>query len=632
MSTIYITSNADSGDGTLRAVIAASGNNDIITPYPGLELVVEPSSPIPLESNSTRLNITLNGDRRLTIRRNSSFSAQLMTIARGAQNGQTLVENVKFENSQQTAARKCLYLQNNGTAFYQSEIVFDGCSFAGHTNTTGAICNQTASQIANQPIIFKNCAFLGNRSTSSATLVATGGALFVVTIEGARCLSFVNCSFIGNLTRYIYQFQEYAGEIVDCKQDNADLVAGPPSNWSSTWTPTAWQSWNPHILNSSPQARGYNSTGARYDAEGVARVNGTLGAFETVDADLYWVGKDANGDDVTTPSMESADGWADDRWATTSGATLPSDVASLFVGETVDFTGTWAPTNGGEITTGAGAVSIATQAPADTSRRIVAHIGAGGLSVSGAVALTNGDDLGSLTPVSPVVVDVLAPATVGSYTIAAGVTLSVVSATFSALTIDGGALKISETATVSGAFALTAGTIELKSEGAILSTAGTVTLTAGAITSTARAYWNLPAATAVSSIEIGENIIRINASAGASNFLAETTGEIVNFTWSAASGEPSTLEKVSPYQMIDAAAVASNPPTTTVYAPTTFRLWSGSEWLTAVASPRLPSYLWTVEPWALALADVEDVAYNVVVWGLNPNITHNESEETTGED
>ncbi|MBQ9016638.1 hypothetical protein IJ103_00120 [Candidatus Saccharibacteria bacterium] len=444
----------------------------------------------------------------------------------------------------------------------------------------------------------------------------------------------MNCSFIGNLTRYIYQFQEYGGEIVDCKLDNADLVAGPPANW--TWTPTAWKEWNPHILSSSPQARGYNSTGARYDAEGVARVNGTLGAFETVDADLYWVGKDANGADVTTPSMESSDGWASDRWATTGGDVLPNDVASLFVGETVDFAGTWSPTNGGEITTGAGAVSIATTAPADTSREIVAHIGAGGLSVTGAVALTNGDDLDNLTPVSPAVVDVLAPATVAAYTIPSGVVLSVVSATFGALTVDGGALKISESATVSGAFTLTSGTIELTSEDAIISTAGEIALTTGAVTSTARAYWILPAATSVSSIEIGDNVIRLNANARASDFRADTTGEVVEFSWSAASGQTTVLEKVSPYQMIDATASASAPPSALVYAPTTFRLWSGSEWLTAVASPRHPSYLWTVEPWALTVSDVEDVAFNVTVWGVNPNITHvsddtETQEETTGE-
>lgn len=633
MTTLYITSNADSGDGTLRAVIAASGNNDIITPYPGLELVVEPASPIALESNSTRLNITLNGDNRLTIRRNSSFSTQLMTIARGSQNGQTLIKNVKFENSQQTGSRKCFFLQNNGSTLYHSEIVFDGCTFAGHTNSTGAICNQTASQIANQQIIFKNCAFLGNRSTSSATLVATGGALIVVTIEGARCLSFVNCSFIGNLTRYIYQFQEYAGEIVDCKQDVADLVAGPPANWSSsTWTPTAWRDWNPHILSSSADARGYNSSGERYDIEGNPRDNGTLGAFETIDADLYWIGTDSQGEEVTEPSLDSAAGWSTDRFAENgnddSEGLAPSSALSLYVGNDAAFSGTWAPSAAATLIIGAGAVSGDFN-PASADEPITAWIGTGTLTASGKIKLGDGRDLASLVPNPNPTIEITADEVeADAYTLASGVSLIVKTATIGTLTISGGSLIVKESANVPTAFTL-AGSVEL-GETALLY-APTATLTSGLVTAAGtRAYFAVPSTADASQVEIDSGVIRLNTDAGATNFRADTTQTTVEFSWSAAT--PTALEKVAPYELLSASAVPANPPEAVVTTATEFRLWSGSQWLTATATPSLLPRYWTVEKWILANALVDDVAFTVDVWGLAPDVVHTASEDNTAEE
>ncbi|MBR4975982.1 MAG: hypothetical protein IKY61_02925, partial [Thermoguttaceae bacterium] len=70
------------------------------------------------------------------------------------------------------------------------------------------------------------------------------------------------------------------------------------------------------------------------ESEGVATCS--PGAFETIQADLFWVGRDATGAEVVSPSFLTSNGWAASRFATVSGDVAPqSGNAVLFDGSIV---------------------------------------------------------------------------------------------------------------------------------------------------------------------------------------------------------------------------------------------------------------------------------------------------------
>ncbi len=72
------------------------------------------------------------------------------------------------------------------------------------------------------------------------------------------------------------------------------------------------------------------------------------GAYETLQADLFWIGVDANGDEVSAPSWESASGWATNRFANVSNAPAPpSSGQTAYLGAAFEALLASAPTNAG---------------------------------------------------------------------------------------------------------------------------------------------------------------------------------------------------------------------------------------------------------------------------------------------
>lgn len=593
MAIIYITSNASSGTGTLRQAILDASPGDVIKPAPELE-----GATITLASIlnvSTAVTIE-GGAKRLTIDGGGSYYVYF-----NASDGETVVRDVSFVRLKNSTSAGAGSVRVNTPHLLLERVLVAGCE----TKNGGAF----HLGVDVQSFVAKNCAAIGNHATTSA-----GVAYFS---NGKEAVArFWNCSLIGNLPSTSFNAEP---TLDDCKTDTTGLVSPPPASWDeSTWTSTAWEAWNVHVLSSSPDASGH-AWGSLYDLEGNPRILGTLGAFETIEADLYWIGLDANGDPVASPSLASADGWATDRWATTSGTTVPNDVLSLYVGQDVTFAGTWEPSEPSRLTLGRGNV-FATFAEETT-----VFPGTGVLSFTGKVimntSLSDFDvDLAHFAPVAPATLDLSGSGSdvvADAFVVPSGVHLLVAYSRIDDLTINGGSLTVAHEMNTTS-FSMSSGVVELETDAFLHATSATVTGGSFVAFVPPRGYVSLPSTSAVSATFTGAT--RLCSDANASQFRADTTGTTVSFGWSA--DLATCLEKVSPFEQLATAVVASDAPTTNVYVPTTFRLWSGNEWLLATATPRIATPYWTVEKWGIVRAEVEDVAFNVSVWGLSPDVIH----------
>ena len=331
MATVYFTNNAASGTNSLADVYSRASDGDVIVPDPALGTPVVITNSVTLRRADSSGAVTISGDIVFKL---SSETARLVAYA------STNFIGVTFTGSDRSATPSMTrsLIVFTGDATVSS---FDRCVFAG-TRACGEV-GIIARGDAYETTTFLNCAFLGLSGVEDVM------SFLVYPAGKARA---VNCSFVGILDASINILSK---DMVDCKTDATDLVVPPPADWSaSTWTPDAWRDWNPHILSGSADARGYNSAGERYDIDGNPRVNGTLGAFETIDAELYWVGKDSQGEEVTEPSLDSAAGWSTDRFAENgfddSDWTTPSTSAlSLYVGKGATFSGAWHPSAPGTL-------------------------------------------------------------------------------------------------------------------------------------------------------------------------------------------------------------------------------------------------------------------------------------------
>lgn len=589
MATIYITSNASSGTGTLRQAILDANAGDVITPAPALEgttiilaAVLNVSKPVTIEG----------GRKRLTIDGGGSYYVYFNATA--GDDEETIVRDVDFVNLKNTTTAGAGSVRVNTARLTLERVLVAGCE----TKNGGAF----HLGLNVESFVAVDCAALGNLATTSS-----GVAYFS---SGKEELSyFTNCTMVGNIPSELWNATPATDS---CKTDTTGLVSPPPSTWdASTWTSTGWQSWNVHILPSSTES--FGSSWGDVDLEGVPRINGTKGAYETIIADLYWIGLDGTGQPVASPSLTSADGWASDRWATSSGTTVPNDVLSLFVGsEDVSFSGTWAPDDECWFYLGRGNVF----ATFDESR---VHVGTGTLSFSGKIKPVAAAyaheyiDVAHFAPVAPATLDASSIVLRGSLTVSTGVTAIIELATLD-LTVTGGNVVVGiELRTPS--FTFSSGEITFEQDAVLVADAATIT--GGTFTAEVapRGYVSLPSSVSATL----EGVTRLYTDANASNFRADTTGSTVSFSWD---GGATCLEKVEPFEQLATNVASSDAPTTNVYVQTVFRLWSGNEWLHATATPRVVAPYWTVEKWGIVRAEVDDVAFTVQTWGLSPDVVH----------
>lgn len=160
MATIYFTSNADSGDGTLRDAMSNASDGDIIAPDPtafsGLsEVVIALSSGLPLAS----VSIVGSPSQRIVLdRQGSGYFVRVTT------SGQTLAFSyVDFINGYRTSSSESpFYIASANTT-----VTFDGCRFY---NNVGAYSGflRGVSGATGSTLTFRNCVAWNNTHTNSS--------------------------------------------------------------------------------------------------------------------------------------------------------------------------------------------------------------------------------------------------------------------------------------------------------------------------------------------------------------------------------------------------------------------------------------------------------------------------------
>ena len=277
MATLYITSTANTGTGTLRTLISSAAAGDVIQPSP----TTFPKSTVCSVSLTSSLSITKNltiqgGQTRLVITSTSY-------IAHGSSSTKPSYVNytdVDFRGLTATSsgAIRCQYCANH---------TFLRCSFCGMSGYTApVVVNNTALE----SVKFQDCAFYGNRATQNSSGAA--GAVYI-TSNTASKTSFINCTLGANYRNYSSsQRHNYGGSpsvtnIVNTAAQEAEWKTPPASTYGyDTWTATSYQSMNPRPSATASWRTGATSTSSTVDLDGNARrSNGALGAYE------YYIGK-----------------------------------------------------------------------------------------------------------------------------------------------------------------------------------------------------------------------------------------------------------------------------------------------------------------------------------------------------
>lgn len=208
--TLTVTSNADSGDGTLRALVGSAADGDVIAIPDGMAITL--SSAIALPNASISIigqgsRATVSGNRTTTIfsyngsgrqvERRFEFKNLKLSEGRGASSGVLFVERL-----------------NNG---YELDVVCTDCTFTGNrslgTKGEGAVFahahGNAGTDFSTVPfsLYCTNCTFAANAGGS-----AIAGASGNYTVFG-REVRFVDCDFMENALAGMSEEEIAAGEI-----------------------------------------------------------------------------------------------------------------------------------------------------------------------------------------------------------------------------------------------------------------------------------------------------------------------------------------------------------------------------------------------------------------------------------
>ena len=180
MATIYFTSNADSGDGTLRDAITNANAGDVIQPDPVAfansgDITILLSSGLPLNS----VSIVGSTTQRIILDRQANGYFYRITSS-----GQTLsFENVDFANGRRTTSNESpFYIGSANTS-----VSFINCKFYGNVGAySGFLRGVTAASGAT--LTFRNCVAWNNSHTNSSYSAAVftyqAGASPAITLSG----------------------------------------------------------------------------------------------------------------------------------------------------------------------------------------------------------------------------------------------------------------------------------------------------------------------------------------------------------------------------------------------------------------------------------------------------------------
>lgn len=192
MAVLYFTSNADSGDGTLRAVITDAADGDEIRPDPVAfanvpEIVVSLSSALP---SSTSFNLYIPTGQRLIIDGQGSAN-----FFRFGGSHQFVFENVDFKNGYRVNnAESPFYFVSSGTT-----ATFTNCKFYGNVGYYAGVFRGLAST-TNTKLIFNNCLAYNNEPTQTANAYPS----FLAILSSANAdITYNGCTLDGGSIRAV---------------------------------------------------------------------------------------------------------------------------------------------------------------------------------------------------------------------------------------------------------------------------------------------------------------------------------------------------------------------------------------------------------------------------------------------
>ncbi|MBQ7030695.1 MAG: hypothetical protein IJN32_10660, partial [Thermoguttaceae bacterium] len=348
MAVVYFTSNASTGAGSLAEAVQNARSGDVVRPD---ETVFERGSTIEIVLASTLSvgkNLTLDGGP-FRVRLNGGGAIRCASIAANVTATFIGVDFVAGYNAGVGGG-----INAPGT----TDVTFERCGFYGCKSNLGGGAYTTGTTRYN------NCAFLGCAATESGGAVYASKETTLNGVTAAGCvaankgdsLHIVNgtatavnailCGSVGNPN-----FLTATGSVVGVASSAIGFVASPPDDLSvENWAANLWQNWDLRLLDDASGAPSpYRNSGdvdaaSKYDLDGNFRGRESdgastcsPGAYETIQADLFWVGVDASGAEVVSPSFLKSDGWAASRFATVSGDAAPQVGQTLFVGRDVAF-------------------------------------------------------------------------------------------------------------------------------------------------------------------------------------------------------------------------------------------------------------------------------------------------------
>ena len=180
MAVLYFTSNADSGDGTLRAVMTDANAGDEIRPDPVAfanvgDITISLSSGLPLVS----VSIVGSATQRIILdRQDGGYFFRITT------SGKTLsFEYVDFANGRRTSSNESPFYISSANA----TVSFENCRFYGNVGAySGFLRGVTAATGAT--LTFRNCVAWNNSHTNSSYSAAVftyqAGASPAITLSG----------------------------------------------------------------------------------------------------------------------------------------------------------------------------------------------------------------------------------------------------------------------------------------------------------------------------------------------------------------------------------------------------------------------------------------------------------------
>ena len=556
MAIIKFTNNASSGAGSFAEAVKNAQPGDVIRPD---EAVFERGSTVEIALISTLTldkNLTLDAGP-FRVRLNGGGAVRVLYVAAGAT---VRVVGFDFVGAVTTSSGGGVY------AVAGTSATFERCAILGCSATYGggAYLAGTAE--------FRDCLVAGCKATTGGGLFSSGATTLngstvagCVASSGAPCARVSAGSFAasnsilsGAVVASISPI--YAGSVVAAAPSEIGFAAPPPNDLNvDNWSDSVWQNWDLRLLDdASPNPSPYRDSGevdaaTEYDVDGNFRgrvVDGSStcspGAYETLQADLFWIG----------------DGWSASRFASAPGDAAPQAGQTFFVdgAARLDDAPAFATLRvGGRATVSTG----------DVASQLDLSLGLGatfGVSTSatlrrlGAFAKLDWTS-GALT----VAVD----AASSELTVPPGATLTVAGARFTVDTLEVGA----------------AASVVFTGDDAILAATGSATV--GAATFGGRGYFATPPGTTLTAATFGDEARACDYGAGVSAFSAVATSATqAALEWSRANQNATVCverETATGWEVVDARA--SSTLETTIITPgvARFRLFDGENFLYDVA-------------------------------------------------